>query len=185
MRLATHELRDLSELIAGDYNTINMMSTYIQQAQDPELKQMLQKHLPLHVQDYNLKVEFIQSESTPNISKFQPSILKPVLASYTEAPSRKYSPITPSTAVQPPNDRSIAIGYLLNQKSSAFNCAGSLLECGNPDLRNFLENAFLNSSHHAYDIWQYMVKKGYYQLSPAPSSEIQAIASMYQPINEG
>ncbi|CAI8706634.1 MULTISPECIES: spore coat protein [Bacillus] len=185
MQLATHELRDLSELIAGDYNTINTMCTYIQQAQDDELKQMLQNHLPLHVQDYNLKVEFIQGETTPNISKFQPSKLKPVLASYTEAPSQKYSPVTPSVIAQPPNDRAIATGYLLNQKSSAFNCAGSLLECANPELRTLLENTFLNSSHHAYDIWQYMVKKGYYQLSPAPSSEMQAIASMYQPINEG
>ncbi|WP_459500390.1 spore coat protein [Bacillus sp. C1] len=184
MQLATHELRDLSELIAGDYNTINMMSTYIQQAQDPELKQMLQKHLPLHVQDYNLKVEFVQSDSTPNISKFQPPKLKPVLASYIEAPSQAYAPVTPSMDAQPPNDRSIALGYLLNQKSSAFNCAGSLLECANPDLRTLLENTFLTSSHHAYDIWQYMVQKGYYQLSPAPSSEIQAIASMYQPLQQ-
>lgn len=37
MQLAAHELRDLSELIAGCYNTINTMSTYIQQAQDLEL----------------------------------------------------------------------------------------------------------------------------------------------------
>ncbi|KEK24266.1 spore coat protein [Bacillus gaemokensis] len=182
MQLATHELRDLSELIIGCYNTINTMSTYIQQAQDAELKQMLQKHFPLHVQDYNLKVEFIQSESTPDISKFQPSKLKPVLVSYIEAPSQKYLPVTPSMTAQAPSDRAIATGYLLNQKSSAFNYAGSLLECGNPDLRTFLENAFLNSSRHAYDIWQYMVKKGYYQLSPAPHSEIQAIGSMYQPV---
>lgn len=46
----------------------------------------------------------------------------------------------------------------------------------------FLEKAFLNSSRHAYDIWQYMVKKGYYPLSPAPDSEIKAIASIYQPV---
>lgn len=185
MQLATHELRDLSELIAGDYNTINTMSTYIQQAQDPELKQLLQRHFPFHVQAYNLKVEFVQKESSPNISKFQPSRLNPVLPSYTEALSQEYLPVTPSVAAKPPNDRSIALGYLLNQKSSAFNCAGSLLEIANPELRMLLENTFLNSSHHAYDIWQYMVKKGYYQLSPAPSSEMQAIASMYQPINEG
>lgn len=108
------------------------MSTYIQQAQDPELKQMLQEHLPLHVQDYNLKIEFIQSELAPNISKFQQSILKPILASYTEAPSQKYVPVTPSVTGQAPTDRAIATGYLLNQKSSALNYAGSLLECGNP-----------------------------------------------------
>ncbi|MFJ8527612.1 spore coat protein [Bacillus sp. NPDC094106] len=180
MQLATHELRDLSELIMGCYNTINTMSTYIKQAQDPDLKQILQEHLPLHVQDYNLKLEFVQNDSIPNVSKCQLAKLNPVLSSYIQAPSKEYLPVTPSMTGQPPSDRAIAIGYLLNQKSAAFNYAGSLLECANPHLRTLLENAFLNSSRHAYDIWQYMVKRGYYQLSPAPDSEIKAIASMYQ-----
>lgn len=178
MQLATHELRDLSELIAGCYNTINTMSTYIQQAQDLELKQLLQQHFPLHVEDYNLKVEFVQSQSTPDIERFHPSKLNPVLVSYLKAPSEQYPPVAP------PNDRAIATGYLLNQKSAALNYAGAVLECANPNLRSFLEKAFLNSSRHAYDIWQYMVKKGYYPLSPAPDSEIQAIASIYQPVNQ-
>lgn len=65
---------------------------------------MLQEHLSLHVQDYNLKAEFTQSESAPNISKFQPSILKPILVSYTEAPSQKYVPVTPSVTGQAPTD---------------------------------------------------------------------------------
>ncbi|WP_430477223.1 spore coat protein [Bacillus cereus] len=184
MQLATHELRDLSELIAGCYNTINTMSTYIQQAQDLELKQLLQQHFPLHVEDYNLKVEFVQSQSTPNIERFQPSNLNPVLNSYLKAPIEQYPPVAPSINGAPPNDRTIATGYLLNQKSAALNYAGALLECANPNLRSFLEKAFLNSSRHAYDIWQYMVKKGYYPLSPAPDSEIKTIASIYQPINQ-
>jgi spore coat protein CotF len=184
MQLATHELRDLSELIAGCYNTINTMGTYIQQAQDLELKQLLQHHFPLHIEDYNLKVEFVQGQSTPDIERFQPSNLNPVLISYLKAPIEQYPSVTPSISGAPPNDRAIATGYLLNQKSAALNYAGALLECANPSLRSFLEKAFLNSSRHAYDIWQYMVKKGYYPLSPAPDSEIKAIASIYQPINQ-
>ncbi|EKS7870701.1 spore coat protein [Bacillus cereus] len=184
MQLATHELRDLSELIGGCYNTINTMDTYIQQAQDLELKQLLQQHFPLHVEDYNLKVEFVQSQNTPDIERFQPSKLNPVLVSYLKAPIEQYPSVAPSINGAPPNDRAIATGYLLNQKSAALNYAGAVLECANPNLRSFLEKAFLNSSRHAYDIWQYMVKKGYYPLSPAPDSEIKAIASSYQPINQ-
>ncbi|MED1900773.1 spore coat protein [Bacillus thuringiensis] len=184
MQLATHELRDLSELIAGCYNTINTMGTYIQQAQDLELKQLLQQHFPLHVEDYNLKVEFVQSQNTPDIERFQPSKLNPVLVSYLKAPIEQYPSVAPSINGAPPNDRAIATGYLLNQKSAALNYAGAVLECANPNLRSFLEKAFLNSSRHAYDIWQYMVKKGYYPLSPAPESEIKAIANSYQPINQ-
>jgi spore coat protein CotF len=74
--------------------------------------------------------------------------------------------------------------YLLNQKSSAKNYGASLVECANPDLRTFLENAFLNSNHHAYEVWQYMTKKGYYPLMAAPPNAIQTIASMYQPVQQ-
>lgn len=59
------------------------------------------------------------------------------------------------------NDREIATSYLLNQKSAALHYAMAVLECATSDLRTFLENAFLNSNRHAYDMWQYMVTKGF------------------------
>ena len=37
---------------------------------------------------------------------------------------------------------------------------------------------------HAYDVWQYMAKNGYYPLMPASDEAIQAISAMYQPIPE-
>jgi spore coat protein CotF len=185
MQLASHELHDLSELIAGCFNTVTCMSSFINQAQDPELKALLEKHFPLHVADYNLKVEFVQSQTTPDISKFQPSTLNPVLGSYIQAPVSVFPAATPRTNVQQHNDREIATSYLLNQKSSAKNYAAAAVECANPDLRKFLENAFLNSSHHAYDMWQHMAKKGYYPLMAAPPQAIQTIASIYQPVQQG
>lgn len=184
MKLASHELHELSELIAGCYNTISCMASFINQAQDPELKGLLQKHFPLHVQDYNLKVEFVQSQTTPDITKFQPAKINPVLESYTQAPVSEFPPATPRTEVQQHTDREIATAYLINQKSSAKNYGNASVECANPDLRTFLENAFLNSNHHAYDIWQYMTKKGYYPLMAAPDQAIQTVASIYQPVEQ-
>ncbi|WP_099158224.1 spore coat protein [Virgibacillus ndiopensis] len=182
MQLASHELTNLSELIAGCFNTVTCMASHINQAQDPELKELLQQHFPLHVQDYNLKVEFVQSQTTPDISKFKPAELKPILDSYTQAPVSEFSSVTPRTDVQQHNDREIALAYLLNQKSSAKNYGIAAVECANPDLRTFLENAFLNSNRHAYEMWQYMTKKGYYPLMAAPQNETQTIASIYQPV---
>ena len=37
----------------------------------------------------------------------------------------------------------------------------------------------MNSNRHAYDIWQYMVKNGYYPLMPATAEAISEIATMY------
>ncbi|KAB7707105.1 hypothetical protein F9802_08825 [Bacillus aerolatus] len=42
----------------------------------------------------------------------------------------------------------------------------------------------MNSNRHAYDVWQYMAKNGYYPLMPASDEAIQAISAMYQPIPE-
>ncbi|WP_077303113.1 spore coat protein [Virgibacillus pantothenticus] len=184
MNLAAHELHELSELIAGCYNTVTCMASYINQAQDPELKELFQNHFPLHVKDYILKVEFVQSQTTPDISKFKPADLKPVLDSYTQAPVNEFPSVTPRTDVQQHNDREIATAYLLNQKSSAKNYSIASVECANPDLRTFLENAFLNSNHHAYEIWQYMTKKGYYPLMAAPQNAINTIGSIYQPVEQ-
>jgi spore coat protein CotF len=34
-------------------------------------------------------------------------------------------------------------------------------------------------SHHAYDIWKWMAKKGYYPLQQAPQNVLQMIGGMY------
>ncbi|MBB6448545.1 spore coat protein CotF [Geomicrobium halophilum] len=179
MQLAGHEFHELTELTMGCYNTVHCMSTWIQQAQDQELQQLLSEHFPKHVEDYNLKVEFLQNAGTPDITKFQPSSLQPNLASYTQSPVEPLPSVELRIQEQQPNDREIATAYLLNQKAAGTNYAKATFECANPDLRTFLENAFLNSSHHAYDIWQYMVTKGYYPLAPAPAMEIQKVGGVF------
>ncbi|ONK23899.1 spore coat protein [Siminovitchia sp. FSL H7-0308] len=180
MQLAGHELRDLSELIASCYNTVTCMGAFINQAQDPDLKSMLQRHYPKHIADYNLKVEFVQSNTTPDISKFMPDDLMTKLDNYTTPPVQPVPAGAPRTNAQTHTDREIALAYLLNQKAAAKNYAAAVLECANPHLRTFLENAFLNSSRHSYEVWQYMTERGYYPLSPAPQPDIQMVGSMYE-----
>ncbi|TCP29423.1 spore coat protein CotF [Scopulibacillus darangshiensis] len=184
MQLAGHEFHDLSELVMSCYNTVTSMSGYIKQAQDPELKQLLEQHFPKHVADYNMKVEFLQNSSTPDITKFVPTELHPKMNNYTMSPMPQLQPVDINLNAVQHNDREIATAYLLNQKGAAMNYAKSVLECSNPDLRTFLENAFLNSSRHAYDMWQYMVSKGYYPLSPAPVTEIQQTGGIYPIVNQ-
>jgi spore coat protein CotF len=181
MQLASHELHDLTELAMGCYNTIGCMAGFINQAQDPELKEILTRQFPFHVADYNLKVEFIQSQTTPDVNKFQPDQQVRKLPNFTNATAPLQTG-QPRTEVQTHTDREIATAYLLNQKSSAKNYAAASVECANPDLRHFLENAFLNSNRHAYEMWQYMVKKGYYPLMHALQENTQAIAEFFQPV---
>lgn len=77
------------------------------------------------------------------------------------------------------DDREIATAYLLTLKRAGREYAWSAMEASNPELRTFLEDAFRMSSHHAYDVWQWMVKKGYYPLEAAPAETMGVLGSMY------
>lgn len=59
MKLAAHELHDLNELTMSCVNSITNMAYMLQHVQDSEFKKILERHLPLHVRDYNMKVEFL------------------------------------------------------------------------------------------------------------------------------
>jgi len=58
------------------------------------------------------------------------------------------------------------------------------MEASNPEIRTFLEDAFKMCSHHAYDIWQWMVAKGYYPLEAAPAETVGTLASMYKVVEQ-
>lgn len=44
MRLASHEAAELNELLMSCTNSIQSMALFINQAQDPELRSMIQRH---------------------------------------------------------------------------------------------------------------------------------------------
>lgn len=179
MQLAEHELHDLEELAMSCVNSITSMALFMNQVQDPELKSILETHFPYHVQDYNTKVEYLRETK---VSKRLPvPAFTDTLQNHVESPV-PLQPVTPRVSVQSLNDREIATSFLLTLKRAGREYAWAAMEAGNPDLRLFLEDAFQMSSHHAYDVWQWMVKKGYYALERAPMQTIEAIGNMFNPV---
>lgn len=182
MQLAVHEAQDLHELAASCVNSITNMACFMNQVQDTELKSILQNHFPLHIQDYNMKVEYL-SKTEGSTSKLTVPNLQPVLQSFTQAPINPL-PVAPRTMVQQFNDREIATAYLLTLKRSGREYAWAAMEMSNPEIRSFLEDAFRMCSHHAYDVWQWMVKKGYYPLEPAANTTLATLGNFYQLVQE-
>ncbi len=68
---------------------------------------------------------------------------------------------------------------MLTLKRAGREYAWSAMEASNPGVRAFLEDAFKMSSHHAYDVWQWMVKKGYYPLEAADQTVMHTLGQMY------
>ncbi len=183
MQLADHELHDLNELTLSCVNSITNMGMFLNHAQDPELKAMISRHYPFHVRDYNKKVEYLQ-QTQGSQAPFPVPELNSNLANTTTAPTPPAPAITPRTNAQTLNDREIAAAYLLNLKRAGREYAWASMEMANPELRSFLEDAFRMSSRHAYDCWQYMARKGWYPIQPAPQAAIQTMAGMYNLVPE-
>ncbi len=100
---------------------------------------------------------------------------------FNQAPSSPQT-VVPRTKVEVFNDREIATAYLLTLKRAGREYAWSTMEATNPELRQFLEDAFTMTSHHAYDVWQWMAKQGYYPLQVAPQNVTQTIGQMYDTV---
>jgi spore coat protein CotF len=158
------------------------MALFINQVKDPELKSLLQKHFPYHVKDYNTKVEYLSRSQGARTGLPVPEITN-IIDNFTQS-NTNVKPVTPRTDIQKLDDREIAISYLLTLKRAGREYAWAAMEASNPEVRCFLEDAFKMSSHHAYDVWQWMVTKGYYPLEAAPAQSLGTLASMYNTVPE-
>jgi spore coat protein CotF len=183
MQLAAHELSVLSELTMSCVVSITNMAYMLQHVQDGELKAIVERHFPMHVRDYNMKVEFLHQ--TAGAEK-ELSLLKENgnLSDYTKSTFGQYPSIQPRTMIDNMNDREMAAGYLLTLKRAGREYAWLAMEAANPELRGFLQTAFMMSCSHAYDMWQYMVGKGYYPLEPADATMVGKVGGMFQVIPE-
>lgn len=177
MQLSAHEAQDLNELTLSCVNSITNMSLFLNQVTDPELKSIIQNHLDYHIKDYNMKVEYLSNANGPTATLQVPP-LNNSLSDYIKSPAN-LQPITPRTNITSLNDREIATAYMLTLKRAGREYAWSAMEASNPGLRSFLEDAFKMSSHHAYDVWQWMVKKGYYPLEPTDNVIMQNLGQLY------
>jgi len=174
--LYVHETADLSELIMSCTNSINCMGLFINQAKDPTLKALIQKHMAAHVQDYNMKVEWASKGSCAD------KLNVPVMPPKTTATNVQTSAVMPNPQTTMLDDRSIATSYLLTLKRSGRDYAWAAMEAADPNLRAFLEDAFTMCSHHALEIWNWMYEHGYYPAGQTTTTHTAMIEQTFKPV---
>ena len=183
MQLAAHEAHDLNELILSCVNTITNMSLFLNQVRDPELRAILERHFPMHVRDYNVKVEYARNAQGPSTVLPIPKLNYNVCTQMQQY-TGSYPSATPRMDGNHFDDREIATAYLLTLKRAGREYAWSAFETMTPQLRSFLEDAFRMNSHHAYEVWQWMARRGYYPVENANNKLMQTMGQMYQVIPE-
>lgn len=182
MKLTICELSYLNELITSCVNTITCMSLFKNQVTNEELKSMLNTHFPVHVEDYNKKVEFVKDVDTAsgklNVPELNTSIFSEDINS-----SKPATPVTVNTNVTTLTDREIALSYFLTLKRAGKEYAIASMEATNPKLRQFLKDAYTMSCNHSYEVYEWMAKNNYYPLVVATGEQTGNIASIYNPIS--
>lgn len=183
MKLTICELSYLSELISSCVNSITCMSLFINQVQDEELKNILNAHLPLHIEDYNKKVEFVKDVNTANgrlnVTELNTNIF-PKDINETQAAT----PVTVNTNVTTLNDREIALSYFLTLKRAGKEYAIASMEATNPKLREFLKDAYTMSCNHSFEVYEWMAKNNYYPIVIADDAQTGEIAGIYNIISK-
>lgn len=181
MKLTICELSYLNELITSCVNTITCMSLFQNQATDEELKSLLSTHFPIHVEDYNRKVEFVKNVDTAsgklNVPELNTSIFTEDVTN-----SKIAKPITVNTNVTKLNDREIALSYFLTLKRAGKEYAIASMEATNPTLRQFLKDAYTMSCNHSYEVYEWMAKHQYYPILLATGEQTGDISSIYSTI---
>lgn len=182
MKLTIAELSQLNELILSCSNTITCMSLFKNQVQDMELKSLLDTQFPIHVEDYNKKVEFVKNLETASGKLGVPNVNISIFDQNTDE-SKPAIPDTINTNVNKFNDREIATCYLLTLKRAGKEYAVASMEATNPKLREFLKDAYTMACNHAYEIWQWMAKNNFYPLNTATDEQVDKIANMFNIIS--
>lgn len=181
MKLTICELSYLNELISSCVNTITCMSLFKNQVKDEELKALLNTHFPIHVEDYNQKVEFVKNVDTAS-GKLNVPQLNTSIFSEDINETKSAEAVTVNTNATQLNDREIALSYFLTLKRAGKEYAIASMEATNPKLRQFLKDAYMMSCNHSYEVYEWMAKNNYYPIIVTTPEQTGNIASIYNPI---
>lgn len=157
--LGAHEVMELHEVLSDTINGINQFELYRPHINDQQLGAMVDKQIQFMTQEYNSMVEALNSNGVTMESPYpSPQMTQPKYGLNNPEPQ------SPNTSPQQLSDRDIASGMLGCHKSSTVFKALAALECADPNLRRMVQQGSNNCSEMAYEVWQYMNQKGYYQV---------------------
>lgn len=182
MKLTICELSNLNNLITSCINTITCMSLFKNQVTDSELKSLLCTHFPIHVEDYNRKVEFVKNVNSATSKLNVPSLNTSIFSENIDK-NKLAEPITVNTNVSTLTDREIALSYFLTLKRAGKEYAIASMEATNPILREFLKDAYTMSCNHSFEVYEWMAKNNYYPIILATGEQTGDIASIYNTIS--
>jgi len=169
-----HEVMELHEVLTDTIDGINQFNLYREHVKDPQLGSILENQIQFMNQEYNNIIQAINQQGAASGAQYRgPKNISPVYG------LRNPQPQFPDTSPTQLDDRDVGSGMLGCHKASASLKMTAALEIANPNLRRMVQQCAINSSEQAYDTWQYMNQKGYYQVPTMQQQTTNTIVNSY------
>jgi spore coat protein CotF len=176
--LGAHEVMELHEVLTDAIDGIHQFQLYRPHVQDPQLMQILDHQIQFITQEYNSMVQTIHQQGAGQAVPYRaPKNFQPVYGLDQPAPQN------PNASINQMDDRDVASGMLGCHKASAQVKMIAALECSDPQLRRMLQQGAINCAEQAYEVWQYMNQKGYYQVPTMLEMTTNTVLNTFTPAN--
>lgn len=173
--LGAHEVMEIHEVLNEAINGINQFQLYYPLVQDVQLKQMMEHQLQFMTNEYNNMVQMLHNQGAGQAVPYRAPMQSAPRYGLQNPPAQ-----SPNASPNQMDDRDISSGMLSCHKSSALMKMIGALECASPELRRSLQQGAMNCAEQAYEVWQYMNQKGYYQVPTMKEMTTQTMMNAYQ-----
>lgn len=180
---ATHEFLETNELVRKLAADIEFHAMCAEMTTDPELSSMLQRHVQHMDQTYHQAIQLLQNKGTPMAASTTRHMQ--IHSHQAHAGFQNPQPIPePKTEhVNRLSDLTIATLILNCHKAGSVFGMMWANECVDPDVRSFHIMCANNCERMAYEVWQYMNARGYYEVPAMPMNDVRMMTQTYQPMN--
>lgn len=182
MPFGAHETMEVHEILNEKINMINHFSMYSEMTQNPQLRQMIDRHLQTAIQSYDQLIAYSHDYSAGN--HIQPAYPMP-----QATPQQiQYGLRNPSDQMPQMqgrlNDHQIMSAMLSCHKNSATNHMKASLECADKNVRQMLVNGAVSCSNQAYEVFIMMNQLGLYQVPTMQDQTAKTYLHSYQPVQQ-
>ncbi|PGT91628.1 coat protein F [Bacillus sp. AFS040349] len=166
------------EILSCMVNAINQFQLLQPHCQDQYLQNILQNQLSFMTNEYNAVVNALQQKA--NVGSL-PSVKSNIGATPTYGMNRNSVPESPNASINQLNDKDISSAMLGTHKASAVSKMHAALEFTDSKLREIMIQGSKNCADQAYETWNYMNQRGYYQVPTFDQTTTKALLNSYQP----
>ncbi|PZE20554.1 spore coat protein [Paenibacillus xerothermodurans] len=173
---AAHELLEMNDFLRKLIADIELHALCYEMTTNPELQSILMRHIQVMHTEYNQAINLLQNKELAMAAV--PAYRSPF--NYNPQIGLQNQQIVPSPTY---NGRRLS-DFIITTLGSVLGTV-SVNESTDPDIRAFLTMCVNNCQQMAYEVWQHMNARGYYEPPEMPAGAVREMMQVFQPAVHG